>query len=576
MQQFPKGRNEILMTHVVQRCPNINQLDRDILAYIQGVSSNLAVDTSLLQLQDEQSITDRPGKQSNTSTADMLALTTLAEVSGRHLDYSSQQAPQDFAFPAHDSPSIPNPTHAGPVAESNLLDSIASHRSPEIHQGHAKRNATRARGKFTDIRRKEVSEIRKRGACLRCRMLKKPCSEGTPCSTCANVESARLWKGQCIRTRLADELSLYNTHLFHARADLENPLLLQGTIGQASTSYLEVEARTSGVAVPSLALLAKSHSNAHTSEGRLWSIADQDGLMRSLEMYVETIAPVRAEVESTSFMRATLQSALVLSENAAESPNNTGGVTSRSCYNLRNELLALAVKLWTATDLLTTENAFHVKITDNNRQGDTVEANRLNVRKDTPPKPLEYDLGKHQLYVALEQLCSSLAKNVVTELERRLLQRQQVSRFATFLSAVLLLRCVERMTAFFETLQAEGKTWPLDHTAKRLSQQGEHFAQLLITLLRMRNLPPKLTILSDGTLGTMQDDAAPPPVHNTELSAVTSPGSSAMNAARWLERAGLLASDLSSSIRSNEDRDVGIDAWDLAFVSKLLLPETGS
>lgn len=32
----------------------------------------------------------------------------------------------------------------------------------------------KVRGRFSDSRRKEVQEVRKRGACIRCRMLKKP------------------------------------------------------------------------------------------------------------------------------------------------------------------------------------------------------------------------------------------------------------------------------------------------------------------------------------------------------------------------------------------------------------------
>ena len=38
----------------------------------------------------------------------------------------------------------------------------------------------KARGKFTDTRRREVQEIRKQGACIRCRMLKKPVSIREP------------------------------------------------------------------------------------------------------------------------------------------------------------------------------------------------------------------------------------------------------------------------------------------------------------------------------------------------------------------------------------------------------------
>jgi hypothetical protein len=97
------------------------------------------------------------------------------------------------------------------------------------------------RGRFSDVRRREVSEVRKRGACIRCRMLKKPvsvtawfldlqafgispryyeqvvdfkqCSGDTPCLTCANVEAARLWKTPCIRTRITEVFELYSAGL---------------------------------------------------------------------------------------------------------------------------------------------------------------------------------------------------------------------------------------------------------------------------------------------------------------------------------------------------------------------------
>lgn len=86
----------------------------------------------------------------------------------------------------------------------------------------------RNRSQFNDARRKEVQEIRKEGACMRCRMLKKPCSKGTPCKTCENVESARLWKGACVRKRLADVFTLWSTGLFHAKAKIEVPAAVRG------------------------------------------------------------------------------------------------------------------------------------------------------------------------------------------------------------------------------------------------------------------------------------------------------------------------------------------------------------
>lgn len=103
----------------------------------------------------------------------------------------------------------------------------------------------KVRSRFSADRRKEVQEVRKRGACIRCRMLKKPvcisclyfgipptnfiyqCSGDSPCQTCASVESARLWKQPCIRTRLVEECELYgagkNANSTHEK---ENKLII--------------------------------------------------------------------------------------------------------------------------------------------------------------------------------------------------------------------------------------------------------------------------------------------------------------------------------------------------------------
>ncbi|KAF2652474.1 hypothetical protein K491DRAFT_47056 [Lophiostoma macrostomum CBS 122681] len=62
----------------------------------------------------------------------------------------------------------------------------------------------RKRSSFDTSRRQEVAKVRRLGACLRCRLLKRPCSGGNPCRTCvaAAVEKlktkALTWM-ECIR-----------------------------------------------------------------------------------------------------------------------------------------------------------------------------------------------------------------------------------------------------------------------------------------------------------------------------------------------------------------------------------------
>ncbi|PMD33109.1 hypothetical protein L207DRAFT_639814 [Hyaloscypha variabilis F] len=70
----------------------------------------------------------------------------------------------------------------------------------------------RRRAKFDPQRREKVKGVRRRGACLRCRILKIPCSRDDPCATCMSLALAAssalerkvLRWSDCIRTSLTD------------------------------------------------------------------------------------------------------------------------------------------------------------------------------------------------------------------------------------------------------------------------------------------------------------------------------------------------------------------------------------
>ncbi|KKY20677.1 hypothetical protein UCRPC4_g04144 [Phaeomoniella chlamydospora] len=89
--------------------------------------------------------------------------------------------------------------------------------------------AKATRQKFSANRRKEVQDVRKVGACLRCRMLRKPCSLESPCATCRNVESARLWKEPCMRVRITELFDLYAAGL-HASLAYRDISLVKGQL----------------------------------------------------------------------------------------------------------------------------------------------------------------------------------------------------------------------------------------------------------------------------------------------------------------------------------------------------------
>jgi hypothetical protein len=164
---------------------------------------------------------------------------------------------------------------------------------------------------------------------------------------------------------------------------------------------------------------------------------------------------------------------------------------------------------------------------------------------------LSYNLITMQLMGATEKRAACLARIVMNDLERRLLQRQQANPFETFLVAVILLACVERMCWLFRSWEVPSTTtaatevedafkqhdndlatalqpasspsaptldlaphqpprnprWPLDKSPSAFSQQGEKFSDILNMLLKMRGVPPKPSPRSpDGVLTVWSED----------------------------------------------------------------------
>lgn len=458
-----------------------------------------------------------------------------------------------------------------------------------------------ARGRFSDSRRKEVQEIRKRGACIRCRMLKKPCSEGTPCNTCANVESARLWKGTCIRTRLADEFTLWSTSLFHSKARIEVPAAVQGLHQLALPGRME--ARFFGVSDLCMSFAMKQYSTSQEVQQRLdptsqqegdrtciWLLDEGENMCDKIEEYVNRISHARVGNEQSGFLRATLQKALDLleEEQAAQVNIVSEPQYGRSCYNLQSQLLKNIVELWVQTCIVTSPDTLELSLSYNAQKSpqhlpDTVTAtadDQLPTTITIAPLSHSYELIKSQLLAATESRCAKLAKSVINELERRLLQRQQVSRFSTFISAVILLSCVEREAGFYRAFDDNGDfktafgftSWPLGEPSHKLWPQGEHFAELLTMLLRMRALPPKTLQKPDGTLAAVQDYTLPVHVQGRPVKEQIDEQIKA--AAAWLDPIKIKVHDLATKANGQvPGRDDGVNAWDMKFLAKVLLPE---
>lgn len=431
----------------------------------------------------------------------------------------------------------PRPIAMNPNTQTHFTTDFSIHQKPM---------KPKVRGRFTDSRRKEVQEVRKRGACIRCRMLKKPCSGDNPCNTCQNVESARLWKQPCIRTRIAEEFNLYSAGLhgvlaYHAANQAKGQIRLDQTPGRIEASHHP----DCGIFSTFTPLKCHQSQAAHnvdidpaifTAVGTpdLELIDTEDDISGKLDLYMKKIGPHFLDSEDSVFMKITQQTVSRLS-----SPNPDG-------------LLARVMELWHYTQILTSCK-LHWHLFSNPSLPPTLSAPTLSPSdmEDQARLPIttvdhasSYNLIKMQLMGATEKRAACVARVVMNDLERRLLQRQQANPFETFLVAVILLASVERMCWLFRTWEVQTPAdstasdqasvtdndlasafqspppppatsqpaprhpkWPLDKPAASFSQQGERFSDILNMLLKMRGVPPKpIPRSTDGMLVMWGDD----------------------------------------------------------------------
>ncbi|KAH7130763.1 hypothetical protein B0J11DRAFT_549003 [Dendryphion nanum] len=333
----------------------------------------------------------------------------------------------------------------------------------------------KVRGRFSDTRRKEVQEVRKRGACIRCRMLKKPCSGDSPCSTCHNVESARLWKQPCIRTRIAEEFGLYAAGL--------HGLLAFQAINQAKeqVQLAQIPGRIEATNHPESGIFAtftplKCQAQvlpgsdidpeilASFAPSQLEIIDSDDDIGGKIDLYIKKVATHFFESEESAFMKTTLESALRIT-----SINNDG-------------LLSKALELWNLTRILTSRNVEWHLFSNPSLAPTIAPASMSSSDLEHPQRtpittvnnPQAFDLIKMQLEGATEKRAACLSRVVMNDLERRLLQRQQANPFETFLVAVILLACVERMCWLFRKWEDATPSPPAPTQNSEFLNPGPH------------------------------------------------------------------------------------------------------
>lgn len=389
----------------------------------------------------------------------------------------------------------PQITRAHPRALA-MSQSMTTEFSAEYGNGE-KGNKPKVRGRFTADRRKEVQVVRKMGACMRCRMLKKPCSDESPCGTCKSVESARLWKVPCIRNRLGEDFAMYSAGLHTVLAHREETRT-QATIHRTDVShviecshfpqttvYATFNARE-GRPITSVGNIDPGLDANFNINSVKWLDHERDDLPVKLEAYMKRMSNVFFENESSDFMRITLTIAQALAVEKDDA------------------LLSLVLELWSVVHILVDHE---LSWTISERVNPDAPAGQGPII-DRNANRSTYDLLCLQLNAAAEKKAALICKKVMSDLEKRLMQRVP-NAFETFLVGIILLNCVERSTWLFKSWEQESfnSRWPLnERQPSSFCAQGDKMTDMLDMLLRVRHVPPKTYTKPDGIIATDVND----------------------------------------------------------------------
>lgn len=372
-----------------------------------------------------------------------------------------------------------HPLHGVPMSSRSVF---------RVDQNGSKSRHSRAR--FDEQRRKEVQQVRKIGACIRCRILRKTCSQGDPCDTCRKVLSPRIWRSGCVRTKFTDELNLYDAGVqivhsqkqingFKSTLNLEHPpVVLEASHFPGEGSAIVVETlRGTKPKEPGTELLAEDERWATP---QIVMINDQEELSGKMEAYVRDQLPVFAQKERASFSRITVETALQIARDADD-------------RNLR-----LALELWGFVEVIDRELKWNLEI----RPSPIAQLAGKSITQETDAEL--YKTICLQLTAAAERKASTTSKNLLTHMQRDLQDARTKIGHGMFFTILVLLICVEKSTWAFKAWEEMSKTincWPLERLPSDYTQQGYRISELLGMLLGIRRALPKTAIReSDGVL----------------------------------------------------------------------------
>jgi hypothetical protein len=451
-----------------------------------------------------------------TAGANAAAVAVAAAAAANNLPVAdmsvAEEASSASSTPAIPTTSAPQPwgeiTYATDSFQANIINNnpMQSTISPlgkgvfRLDGGPNGAKSRHSRARFNATRRKEVQEVRKIGACIRCRVLRKTCSQGSPCDTCRKVLSPRVWRSGCVRTKFSEQLDLYSAGvqivLAQARVNSLKQAMNLGNHG------VVVEACHFPDCAPRLQLQVLQHDPIRDAEGKLVGATiiedkpasypivmldnDNQDVPARVETYMREILPDMIRREPSHFMQVTLQTAV-----------DVAGKTN-------DELLKKSLELWGLVEILDRERQWTI-----NAKSWAEDAPARSVKEDTDGEL--FNTICLQLAAAAERKAAATSKALLTGMQRVLQDSKVKIDFNMYFAVLILLNCVEKSSWAFKAWEQENlrHLWPLEKEPVSFAQQGYVIANLLHMLLGIRKALPRTTRREiDGKLVTEEENPA--------------------------------------------------------------------
>lgn len=356
----------------------------------------------------------------------------------------------------------------------------------------------KSRAHFNQDRRLQVSNIRKIGACVRCRLLKKPCSDGQPCYECSKVDCARVWKMGCIRTKMAKLLDMYSSGLHSVLACAEvnkvknqiefqaSALGIEACHSSESTTFVSVDALEGQQAHANSNIDPHLSDDSHTTLVKL--IDSNVDLPLKIEKYVQHMLPTFIQRETSAFMRTTLNTA------------------QEVCDVTSEPLLGHILEFWATVNIFV-NHELQWKLSES-AEANAAPGQGTSILPDSTDGT--YPVICLQLNAAAEKRAAVLCKSVLQQLDKRLLVPKFQPHFDLYIGSVILLSCFEKSAWVFKSWEQESfsSRWPLAQAPDQYIRNAETVISLIQILLNNRKVTPTITQRDDGVLVSSHSEDA--------------------------------------------------------------------